>query len=72
MILLMISTFDDKIEKEFYVDEYVDSFRQSRRSIKLGNNSQYHFGTSRETYGIGLVAKYNVDKKGYSFGPYAE
>ena len=25
---------------------------------------------SGKTYGVGLVIKYNIDKDGYSFGPY--
>ena len=72
MILLMIATFDDKIGNDLCVDEYVDTVRKSRYSIKLGNMSKYHYGTSGESYGIGLVAKYNIDQNGYSFGPYAE
>ena len=72
MMLLMISTFDDKIAKEFCVDEYVEAFRKCHHPIKLGNSSEYHFRTSGEVYGIGLVAKYNIDKDGYSYGPYAE
>lgn len=71
MILLMITTFDDQIKKERCVDDIVETFRKCNKPIKVGNNSDYHFGTSGETYGIGLVAKYNLDRNGYSFGPYA-
>ena len=71
MILLMISTFNDQIRNEQNVDEIVEIFRKCHKPIKVGNNSDYHFGTSGETYGVGFVAKYNVDQNGYSFGPYA-
>ena len=71
MILLMISTFNDQIRNEQNVDEIVEIFRKCHKPIKVGNNSDYHFGTSGETYGVGFVAKYNVDQNGYSFEPYA-
>ena len=70
MILLMISTFDDKIRTENCVDEYIEIFRRCNKSIQLENSSKYHFVTSGKTCGVGLVTKYNVDKDGYSFGPY--
>lgn len=71
MILLMIATFNDKIKNDLCVDDIVEIFRKCKKPIKVGNNSDYHFGTSGETYGVGLVAKYNIDRNGCSFGPYA-
>ena len=39
------------------VDEIVEIFCKCHKPIKVRNNSDYHFGTSGETYGVGFVAK---------------
>ena len=52
MILLMIATFNDQIRNKCYVDEIVEIFQKCHKPIKVGNNSDYHFGTSGETYAV--------------------
>lgn len=72
VILLSIATYNNAFEKCQNMDRKMKIFRSNRYNIGSNRKPHYHNCTVGESYGVGLVAKYNKDENDLSFGTYAE
>ena len=72
MVLLFLATYNNNFHKESNIEDVSKLFRQNRFNINGKGTSGNHFGSSGESYGIGLVPKYRKNHIGLTFGQYAK
>ena len=72
MVLLFLATYNNNFSIDSNIEDVSKLFRQNRFNINGSGTSGNHFGSSGESYGIGLVPKYRKNHIGLTFGQYAE
>ena len=72
MVLLFLASYNCNIPRTSFVNDVIMLFRQNRFNINGSGTSGNHFGSSGESYGVGLVPKYSKNQQGLTFGKYAD